>query len=79
MTAADNTLGDALGKLYIGKYFPVESQRRVQQLIANLREALGDQLRTADWLEPETRKNALLKLSTFDPRIGGTVKWRDYS
>jgi len=75
---ADTTLGDTLGRLYIEKYFPAESQRRVQQMVANLREALGDQLRTADWLEPDTRKNALLKLASFDPRIGGTVKWRDY-
>jgi putative endopeptidase len=76
---ADESLGDALGKLYMEKYFPAESQRRMQQLIVNMRAALGDELRTADWLEPETRKNALLKLDSFDPRIGGTVKWRDYS
>jgi putative endopeptidase len=78
-TAADATLGDALGRLYMAKYFPPESQRRVEQLVTNMRDALGDVLRTADWLDPETRKNALLKLASFDPRIGGTVKWRDYS
>jgi putative endopeptidase len=76
---ADESLGDALGKLYMEKYFPAESQRRMQQLIVNMRAALGDELQTAGWLEPETRKNALLKLDSFDPRIGGTVKWRDYS
>ncbi len=76
---ADESLGDALGKLYMEKYFPAESQRRMQQLIVNMRAALGDELRTADWLEPETRKNALLKLDSFDPRIGGTVKFRSYS
>ena len=77
--AADTSLGDALGRLYIEKYFPTESQRRVQQMVANLREALGDQLQAADWLEKDTRKNALLKLASFDPRTGGTVKWRDYA
>jgi len=61
------------------KYFPAESLRRIQAMVANLRDALGDALRTADWLEPETRKNALAKLASFDPRIGSTVKWRDYS
>ena len=76
---ADATLGDALGRLYVDKYFPAESRRRMQEMVANLREALGEQLRTADWLEPETRKNALAKLASFDPRIGSTVKWRDYS
>jgi len=76
--AADSALGDALGKLYIAKYFPAESQRRMAELIANLRTALGKQLREADWLAPETRQNALRKLASFDARIGGTVKWRDY-
>ena len=78
VAAADTTLSDALGRLYIDKYFPAESQRRMQQLVANMREALGDQLKTADWLDPQTRKSALEKLAAFDPRIGGTVKWRDY-
>jgi predicted metalloendopeptidase len=77
-SAADVALGDALGKLYMAKYFPPESQRRMAELIANLRTALGKQLREADWLAPETRANALRKLGTFDARIGGTVKWRDY-
>jgi endothelin-converting enzyme/putative endopeptidase len=76
---ADRSLGDTLGKLYMEKYFPAESQRRMQQLIVNMRAALADELRTADWLEPETRKNALLKLDSFDPRIGGTVKFRSYA
>jgi putative endopeptidase len=77
--AADVGLGDALGKLYMAKYFPPESQRRMAELIANLRTALGKQLREAEWLAPETRANALRKLGTFDARIGGTVKWRDYA
>jgi putative endopeptidase len=77
--AADATFGDALGRLYMAKYFPPESQRRVDQLVKNMEAALGDVLRTADWLDPETRKNALLKLASFDARIGGTVKWHDYS
>lgn len=76
--ASDAALGDALGKLYMAKYFPPESQRRMAELIANLRTALGKQLREAQWLAPETRTNALRKLGTFDARIGSTVKWRDY-
>src|SRR3569623_97421 len=76
--ASDVALGDALGKLYMAKYFPPESQRRMAELIANLRTALGKQLRQAEWLAPETRTNALRKHGTFDARIGCTVKWRDY-
>jgi predicted metalloendopeptidase len=77
--SADATFGDALGRLYMAKYFPPESQRRVAEMIVNLRAALGEQLRTADWLAPETRTAALKKLAAFDPRIGSTVKWKDYS
>ncbi len=79
VAASDFMLGDALGRLYIQKYFPPESQKRVAQMIANLRAALGEELAAADWLTPETRKNALAKLASFDARIGGTVKFRDYS
>ncbi|HXE63658.1 MAG TPA: M13 family metallopeptidase [Bryobacteraceae bacterium] len=78
VAASDVALGDALGKLYMVKYFPPESQRRMAGLIANLRTALGKQLQEANWLAPETRANALRKLDTFDARIGGTVKWRSY-
>ncbi len=79
VSSTDTTLGEALGRLYVEKYFPAEAQRRMQQLIANLRATLGEQLEAADWLQAETRKNALHKLETFDPRIGYPVKWRDYS
>ncbi len=75
----DSTLGEALGRLYAEKYFPADSKRRVEQLVANMREALGDTLRTADWLGQETRQNALRKLDAFDPLIGYPSKWRDYS
>jgi putative endopeptidase len=79
VTAADGMLGEALGRMYVEKYFPPEAQRRIRELVANLRSALGEELRAADWLAPETRQSALHKLDTFDPRIGFPVKWRDYS
>jgi putative endopeptidase len=79
VSSTDTTLGEALGRLYVEKYFPPEAQRRVQQLVANLRAALGEELQSADWLAPQTRQQALRKLATFDPRIGYPVKWRDYS
>jgi len=79
VASTDATLGDALGRLYIEKHFPPEAQRRMQQLVVNMRDALGEELKAADWLAPETRQNALRKLATFDPRIGAPVKGRDYS
>lgn len=79
VASADGTLGEALGRLYVEKHFPAEARRRMQQLVENLRAALGEELKAAEWLTPETRANALRKLATFDPRIGFPVKWRDYS
>ena len=79
VSSTDATLGEALGRLYVEKHFPHEAQRRMQQLVANLRAALGEELQSADWLAPETRQNALRKLASFDPRIGYPSKWRDYS
>jgi predicted metalloendopeptidase len=79
VSSTDAALGEALGRLYVEKHFPPEAQQRMQQLVANLRAALGEELMSASWLTPETRQNALRKLATFDPRIGYPVKWRDYS
>jgi putative endopeptidase len=79
VSSTDVTLGEALGRIYVEKHFPPQAQQRVQQLVANMRAALGEELKSADWLAPETRQQALRKLATFDPRIGYPVKWRDYS
>ncbi len=79
VSSTDATLGEALGRLYVEKHFPPEAQRRMQDLVANMRAALGEELQSAEWLAPETRVNAIRKLATFDPRIGYPVKWHDYS
>ena len=75
---ADSQMGDALGRLYVEKYFPPEAKRRMTEMVENLRAALGDELRQADWLEPQTRESALRKLTNFYPKIGYPEKWRDY-
>lgn len=79
VASADGTLGEALGRLYVEKHFPAEARRRMRQLVENMRAALGEELKSAEWLTAETRANALRKLTTFDPRIGFPMKWRDYS
>jgi endothelin-converting enzyme/putative endopeptidase len=79
VSSTDATLGEALGRLYVDKHFPPEAQRRMQELVGNMRAALGEELQSAEWLAPETRVNAMRKLATFDPRIGYPVKWHDYS
>ncbi len=78
-TDVDRELGEALGQLFVEKYFPPESKRRMQELVANLRATLGESLDRADWLAPETRKNAAAKLEAFYAKIGYPDKWRGYS
>jgi predicted metalloendopeptidase len=75
----DRTLGDALGQVFVAKYFPPAAKQRMQQLVENLRAALREQLQNAEWLEPETRKNAVAKLNAFVAKIGYPDRWRDYS
>ena len=77
--AVDRELGDALGERFVQKYFPPESKKRMLELVANLRTALGEELKEADWLTPETRRNAAAKLEAFYAKIGYPDKWRDYS
>jgi len=79
VAATDNAIGMALGKIWVAEYFPPESKRRADELVRNLIAALGDDLKTLPWMGEETRKAALHKLSTFDPKIGYPAKWRDYS
>lgn len=75
----DARLGDALGRLFVEKHFTAAARSRMNQLVENMRSALGEELKDAEWLDPETRKNAQRKLSAFDARIGYTDNWRDYS
>jgi predicted metalloendopeptidase len=78
-TVVDREMGDALGEVFVEKYFPPESKRRMLDLVANLRAALAEELDRADWLSQETRKNAAVKLEAFYPKIGYPDRWRDYS
>jgi putative endopeptidase len=77
--ATDRLLGDALGRQFVEKYFPPRSKQRMQELVTNLRATLGEELKNADWLAPETKKNAAAKLDAFYAKIGYPDKWRDYS
>ena len=75
----DGQLGEALGKLYVAKYFPPEAKTKAEELVHNLLRVYKADLETLDWMTPETRKKALDKLSKFTPHIGYPDKWRDYS
>ena len=72
-------LGEAVGQLYVEKFFPEESKQKMMQLITNLRKSLAQHIATLDWMSPETKINALVKLNAFTVKIGYPDKWRDYS
>ena len=75
----DGALGEAVGRLYVAKYFPPESKAKMQQLVADLRTALSERLDALDWMSAETKTRAHEKLATFTTKIGYPDKWKDYS
>jgi putative endopeptidase len=75
---ADRLLGEALGQKYVAKYFPPEAKARMQDMVQNLRLAMKETIEGLDWMSPETKKRALEKLATFNPKIGYPDKWKDY-
>jgi endothelin-converting enzyme/putative endopeptidase len=75
----DRLLGEALGRRYVERYFPPEAKARMQELVKNLLSAMGDTIRSLDWMGPETKQRALEKLATFNPKVGYPDKWKDYS
>ncbi|RKR03845.1 M13 family metallopeptidase [Maricaulis maris] len=72
-------LGEAVGQVYVERHFPPESKAAMEDLVANLTVAFEGRLEALDWMDDETRANALQKLSTFEPRIGYPDEWQDYS
>jgi putative endopeptidase len=77
--ATDQQLGEALGKKYVEKYFPPEAKARMQEMVKNLLAAMKQTIEGLDWMGPQTKKRALEKLATFNPKIGYPDKWKDYS
>ncbi|MFV8391174.1 M13 family metallopeptidase [Flavobacterium sp. LB2P6] len=75
----NNSLGEIVGKVYVKKHFSPEAKEEVTLLVKNLLKAYGESIKNLDWMSPETKKQALDKLSKFTPKIGYPDKWRDYS
>lgn len=73
-----NGLGEAIGQVYVARYFPPESKAKMVQLVENLRAAYADRIKNLDWMGEETKKEALAKLAAFRPKIGYPDKWRSY-
>src|SRR4029077_3349744 len=79
VNSEDGDIGDALGKLYVGFYFPAEAKARALELVNNLKEALADRIKTLEWMDEPTKKEALKKLAAMNVKIGYPNKWLDYS
>ncbi|MGB8601712.1 MAG: M13 family metallopeptidase, partial [Rhizomicrobium sp.] len=75
----DGSMGEALGKIYVAKYFPPEAKAKAQELVANLLKAYDADIHTLSWMSDATKAKALEKLHSFTPKIGYPNTWRDYS
>ena len=77
--STDRQLGEALGQYYVQRAFPPAAKAKADEMVRNLIGALRDDLKTLDWMSPETRQKAIEKLDAIKPKIGYPDKWRDYS
>ena len=75
----NSLLGEAVGELYVNKYFAGESKAKMLKLIDNLRKALATRIANLTWMNDTTKINALVKLNSFTVKVGYPDKWRDYS
>jgi putative endopeptidase len=75
----DGGIGEALGQLYVEKYFPADAKARMNELVENLKTVFRDHLEKVDWMTEPTRAKALVKFTRFTQKIGYPDKFRDYS
>ena len=79
LNVPNSVLGEAVGELYVKKYFPEESKQKMIKLVNNLRIALAEHIASLSWMSPKTKVNALVKLNSFTVKVGYPDTWRDYS
>ncbi|PTS90190.1 endothelin-converting protein [Sphingomonas sp. HMWF008] len=75
----NGALGEAVGQIYVARHFPPESEAKMGELIADLRGALAERLKSNSWMDEKTKTAALAKLDAFEPRIAHPVKYIDYA
>ncbi|MCI0471182.1 MAG: M13 family metallopeptidase, partial [Candidatus Aminicenantes bacterium] len=75
----NRTIGEAVGQVYVKKYFPPEAKTRAYELVMNLKKVFSQRIKKVAWMSDETKKKALAKLETFGVKIGYPDKWIDYS
>jgi putative endopeptidase len=74
----DEGLGEAVGRVYVAKYFPPEAKAQIDALVGELRVALNQRIDRLDWMSPQTKAKAHAKLDQFTVKIAYPSKWRDY-
>ena len=79
VNAVNGILGEAVGQMYVEKYFPPANKARMEELIKNLQISLGERIDAQDWMSPATKAAAHEKLDAFYVKVGYPNKWRDYS
>ena len=79
MSALDASMGDALGRLYVARFFPPQHKARMEELVRTLLEAYRRDIDTLDWMSPDTKKGAQEKLAKISTKIGYPTAWRDYA
>lgn len=75
----ESQMGEALGKMYVERYFPASSKERMEKLVKNLQTSLAERIKAQDWMSDDTKKAALDKLEAFYVKIGYPNKWKDMS
>lgn len=72
-------IGEAIGRVYVDRYFDQDSRARMQEMVSNLKKAFRERIQNLAWMEPETKQKALLKLEALDVQVGYPDEWLNYS
>ncbi len=79
MSVPNSLLGEAVGEMYVAKYFPEKDKLRMMELVKNLQKSLSQHIAALDWMSDATKAKAQEKLSSFTVKIGYPDKWKDYT
>ena len=79
MSVPNNILGEAVGQMYVKKYFPEENKKKMLEIVGELQKSLGEHIANLEWMSEQTKTYAQNKLSNFTVKVGYPDKWKDYS
>jgi putative endopeptidase len=79
LDAEYKAIGEDIGRVYVDRYFDSSSKARMQEMVSNLKKAFRERIKNLTWMEPETKKKALMKLDVLDVQVGYPDEWLNYS